>query len=356
MAKLNRMGLLFNEIRLGRGELFHNGSCNACQHRCHLGDHVTGACRVRSTVDGRLRCIRDYISYARIDPIERKPVFHFMPGSHVYSIGTVGCNFHCEFCQNHAVSIDFEDYPLTHASPAMVVRMARSKGAQGIAFTFNEPTVSIEYVRDVSRLARKKGLYTAFVTNGYLTPEAIDYINPHIDTYIVGIKTFEEGFLRKICGADISKLKESVRYLSKKAENIELSYLVRNADDSFERLLDFYESLERNIPLHLGKFFPEYRFKEAETETSKLVDYRRTAMERGVHYVYISDLYGSDYENTYCPNCGSLIIEREGSMGEPSISLHCAAYQIVKNNLKDKRCPECGERIDIRTSYGKIDR
>jgi len=337
------------ELKMGKCDLFVDGRCNACQHRCRLGQDGKGICGVRHMSDGKPHCLRNYISYARLDPIERKPLFHYMPGSKVYSIGSVGCNFRCEFCQNHAISIDFEDYPLTYAPPAMVVRAARSKGADGIAFTFNEPTVFIEYAKSVARLARRKGLYTAFVTNGYLTEESTDYINPYIDAYIVGVKKFNNEYYRKVCGADLSKLKDSLSYLSKRSEHIELSYLVMNDDKFFDDFLRFYDRLERDIPLHLGKFFPEFRSGEKETTTEKLTSYYMAARERGINYVYISDLYGSQYENTYCPKCGSLIMGREGSMGEPSISMHCAIYQIVSNKLDDGRCPKCGEKIGIVT-------
>jgi len=352
MVKL-RERTTFAEMGLGGGDLLESDTCIACQHRCALGQGRTGICGVRMIESGRLRCIRNYISHARTDPVERKPIFHFMPGTQVYSIGTVGCNFRCEFCQNHEISMEYVHYPITYAPPAMVVRMARSRAAAGIAFTFNEPTVSLEYCRDVSRLARRKGLYTVFVTNGYLTREAIDYINPHIDAYIVGIKTFDKDFYRRSCGADLSKLEMSLTYLSKVADNLEFSYLVRNDDNNIEKFLGFYRSLDRQVPLHLGKLFPEHLSTETETTTEKLLECYRIAKEHGLDYVYISDLYGSSYENTYCPTCGALVIGREGSIGEPSISLHCAVYQMVSNRLKDgNRCPSCGRDINIRTSHG----
>lgn len=338
----------FRDVRLGRCELFKEGRCIACQHRCRIDEGKSGICGVRANVGGSLSCIRNYISYARTDPIERKPIFHFRPGTRVYSIGTVGCNFSCVFCQNFNLAVEFPDYPLTQASPPMIVRMAKKGHADGIAFTFNEPTVSIEFVRDVARMARKKGLYTVFVTNGYLTSEAIDYINPHIDSYIVGIKTFDEAFYSRSCGASLKRLKESVKMISKVSNHMEISYLVRNEDESFPKFLKFYNGLSRPHPLHLGKFFPDFHSDEKPTDTLKLIEYHDIAADEGVPYVYISDLYGSRYENTYCPECGNILIEREGSMGEPSVSDHCAVYDIVSNNLSDGgRCPKCGKELDI---------
>ncbi|MBN1786565.1 MAG: radical SAM protein, partial [Candidatus Methanofastidiosa archaeon] len=187
----------FQDAKLARCDLADGDRCIACQHRCTIKEGRSGICGVRKNLGGHLKCLKNLISYARLDPIERKPIFHFMPGSKVYSIGTVGCNFRCDFCQNHDVSIDFHDYPMTYAPPAMVVRQAIRHQAEGIAFTFNEPTVSLEYYRDVSMAARRKGLYTVLVTNGYLSKEAIDYINPHIDAYIIGVKMFDEEFYRK---------------------------------------------------------------------------------------------------------------------------------------------------------------
>jgi len=339
----------FNNIRLGRCELFKGGRCTACQHRCRIDVGKSGVCGVRTNVGGNLSCIRNYISYARTDPIERKPIFHFRPGTKVYSIGTVGCNFTCDFCQNFNLAVEFPDYPLTQASPPMIIRMAKKSHADGVAFTFNEPTVSIEYFRDVAKLAKKKGLYTVYVTNGYLTEEAQDFINPYIDAHIVGIKTFDEKFYSRSCGASLRKLKESIMMLSETSNHLELSYLVRNGDVSFSEFLRFYDGLRKQHPLHLGKFFPEFHSHEKPTDTLKLIKYHDMAVEAGAPYVYVSDLYGSRYENTYCPKCGSIVIEREGSMGEPSVSEHCAIYDIVNNNLSDGgRCPKCGNELDIR--------
>ncbi len=349
MADLGRTPLA--DARYRKAVLAHGGeggtaACSACMHRCLLGEGERGRCGVRYNKGGSLMALWGYLSYARLDPVERKPLYHFYPGSSVYSIGTVGCNFTCPFCQNHAISCEYGSYPLTRASPSMVVRMARRKGAQGVAFSFNEPAVTPEYVHDVAHLAKKKGLYTVLVTNGYLTPEAVSYLAPTIDAASIGFKPFDAQYYADILGASLESAMEGARALCRMIPHVECSYMVKENDTAFGPFLDFLSSLGREIPLQLERFFPSYRARDPETSKEKLVSYYEAAQRRGLPYVYISDIHDATYERTCCPACGETVIDREGSLIEPSVSCHCALHAVTDCRMgPDGLCPSCGEKI-----------
>jgi pyruvate formate lyase activating enzyme len=321
--------------------------CNACMHGCLLRPGQYGVCGVRMNRDGALYGLLDYVSHARTDPIERKPLFHYRPGSLVYSIGGVGCNFKCEFCQNYMVSIEFSSVELTRVSPMQVIRQARREGVDGIAFTFNEPAVTPESVHDVARLAHKKGFFTVMATNGYLSKEAVAYLAPHVDACIVGVKTFDADFYARTCSASLERLKTALSYIMDAGWHVELSYLVRKDDRGYEDFLSFLSRFERSHILHLGKFFPAYKSTDDETPEEMLASYYTMARDAGINYVYISDLYGSQYENTVCPSCGATLVERMGHVGDDTvISPFCASYDIVSYRVTaDGHCPECGQAI-----------
>lgn len=323
--------------------------CNACMHACLLRQGQYGVCGVRMNRDGELYGMLDYVSHARVDPIERKPLFHYRPGSLVYSIGGVGCNFVCDFCQNYMVSIEFASVELTRVAPMQIIRQARTQRTDGIAFTFNEPAISAESVHDVSRLAHKKGFFTVMATNGYLSKEAVDYLSPHVDACIVGVKTFDEEFYARSCNASLARLKEALSHVMEAGWHVEFSYLVRNDDRGYDDFLSFISQFDGPQILHLGKFFPSYKSTEDETPSEMLVSYHRKAREAGIEYVYISDLYGSRYESTVCPSCGALLMEREGSVGDDTvISPFCASYDLSSYRVTDDgHCPDCGHAIRV---------
>lgn len=322
--------------------------CTGCRHYCSIADKKAGICMIRKNRGGVLYGIWGYVSYVRADPVERKPLFHFHPGTAVYSIGTVGCNFRCEFCQNHAMAQSVDKYPLTRMAPLQVIRMARRARAQGIAFTFNEPSITPEFVLDTFTLAKKKGFYTTLVTNGYLSDEALESIAPVTDSAVVGIKTYDADRMRRQCSASLSAQSDGLRALLGTGVHVEISFLVRDGDDSFEDFLDFYGTLGAQIPLHLTKFYPEYHSHEPQTSDAMLERCYDMAKARGIDYVYVSNPFGKSHEHTVCPGCGTVLVERNASMGEPSVSEHCTIYQVVEDRLEGAAtCPVCGNGIPM---------
>jgi pyruvate formate lyase activating enzyme len=227
--------------------------------------------------------------------------------------------------------------------------MARRQGAQGVAFSFNEPSVTPEYVHDVAHLAKKKGLYTVLVTNGYLTHEAVSYLAPVIDAASIGFKPFDRRYYAEMLGASLDLAMEGTRHLYESIPHVEISYMVKEQDGVFGDFLDFMESLGRPIPLQLERFFPSYHSAhERETSKEKLISYYHSARDRGMPYVYISDIHDPQYERTVCPSCGETVIEREGSLIEPSVSCHCALHAYTDCRLgPDGSCPACGARVLI---------
>jgi len=342
--------VLLAEARYRRAVLFAVGNgavtCRACPHACRLTPGEAGRCGVRHCRDGSLYALWGYLSYARLDPVERKPLYHLHPGTKVYSIGTVGCTFTCPFCQNHAISQEYASYPLTWAPPPLVIRAARQHGAHGIAFTFNEPVVSAEYVHDVARYAKRRGLYTVMVTNGYISPEATRYLAPVIDGVSVGIKRFDEAYYEKTLGASLKELKKSVSFLTTQFRHVEVSYLVTRGDESYGTFLTYLSGLGTGIPLHLERYFPAYRGTESEPDASLLAEAYDLAHGRGIEHVYVADCAGNGRERTICPGCGATLVEREGSLVEPSVSCHCAIPAFVRDATDESgRCPSCGAQV-----------
>ncbi|MEW6328489.1 MAG: AmmeMemoRadiSam system radical SAM enzyme [Candidatus Micrarchaeota archaeon] len=320
-----------------------NVRCALCNHRCVIASGKRGFCGVRENIDGALYSLvySRACSYA-IDKIEKKPFFHFFPGTDSFSFSTVGCNFRCLHCQNfeisQAKSIFGEDLP-----PSEIVRMALAGRCQGIAYTYTEPTVFFEYCHDTARIARDSGLYNVFVTNGYMTPEAIKEMGD-IHASRIDLKSMSDKFYREICSARLEPVLNSIKLLHKKG-HIELINLViptkNDSDDEIRALAGWVRALDRDVPLHFTAYYPANKMTIHGTPVETLERARKLAMEEGIHYVYLGNVPGHPGENTYCHNCGELLIERYG-------------FSITKNKLAEKHtCPNCGTGIRVfdRTNF-----
>lgn len=265
--------------------------CNLCPNRCLIPLGKTGACRVRENRDGELYSMNyGKISAMHIDPVEKKPLRQFMPGTKSLSFGSIGCNFHCPWCQNYSISLG--NAPTQDFTPEEVVQMALEAGVPSISYTYNEPTIFIEFVLDTARLAKEKGLKNIFVTNGYICPEPLEDLLEYIDAFNIDVKTFEPAFYKRFCGGDLKWIKETVEAASKKA-HVELTALLvtevnDNAED-LERMFQWIASVDPDIPLHLTRYFPAYNYDKEPTHADFIMDMKKLA-EKYLHSVYLGNI------------------------------------------------------------------
>jgi pyruvate formate lyase activating enzyme len=317
--------------------------CELCPHECRIGEGKRGICRVRENRGGRLYAL----TYGRpvslaVDPVEKKPLFHVHPGSTIYSVGLAGCNLKCSFCQNYDISqADPEDLRTYEAPPERIVRNAKDSGCMGIAFTYNEPAISIEYSMDTFRMAQKEGLYTCYVTNGYINPEPARRLGECLDCANVDFKSSQGEFYRKLCKApDIDAVKETIRIWKEAGVWVEITTLLipghNDSREAVEGVIDFVLELGADTPLHFSRFHPTYMLTDVEPTPSATIEMAvARARERGLHYVYSGNTPGSKWESTYCPGCGSVVIERFG-------------YRLGRIQLDEANaCLKCGERIAL---------
>ncbi len=314
--------------------------CRLCSHNCTIQEGKRGICKARENRAGKLySLLYGRISSMTVDPIEKKPLNHFYPGSHALSLGTVGCNFKCRHCQNSGISCATADtYPLREITPEGVVAKAIETGSQGIAWTYNEPTIWFEFTQAASRLAKRKNLYSIYVTNGYITEEALREHAPYLDAMNIDVKAFNDAFYKKIAGARLQPVLDTCKLAKELGIHIELTYLIiPTYNDSGEELASYCnwvaKELGTDVPLHFSRFHPDHLMRNVQLtpiETMEMAyDIARTA---GMDYVYMGNVPMRKEENTYCAGCGDLLIERGG--------LYSTAV-----NLDGNACPNCGARI-----------
>lgn len=316
--------------------------CNLCNHHCLITEGKFGVCGVRQNSGGILytHSYGDLVS-ANIDPIEKKPMFHFLPGSVSYSIATAGCNFRCSFCQNWQISQKKEAERLGAGSFYMsaeeIVREAKRSRCKSISYTYTEPTIFFEYALEVARLAKKEGLYNVFVTNGYMTKECLDMLNGVLDAANVDLKSFSEDYYKKVCGAHLKPVLESIEYMTRLNIWVEVTTLIVPAlndnEEELKQLASFLAGVSKKIPWHISRFYPQYKMDElAPTPVSTLEKARQIGKEAGIHYVYLGNV-PREGEDTLCHNCGESLIERVG-------------YFVKKNVVKEGICPKCKTKIE----------
>jgi len=317
--------------------------CTACARYCTIPEGSHGFCFVRKNEGGRLVLLTYGLASAiQIDPVEKKPLSHFHPGTRVYSIGTVGCNWRCLYCQNAEISQEREVTGRA-LSPKAAVAGARRHGCAGVTFTYNEPTIFAEYALDILREAHAAGLFANFVTNGYMTPEAVEAIGPHLDAVSVDFKgSGEPGFMRKYISAKGPEpIFDSVGGLQRKGVHVEITDLivpqVGESVDATRKLARFVvDTLGPATPFHLLRFHPDYKMMDLpETPVATLEKLHAVAKAEGLEYVYLGNVWGHPLEHTYCPACGAVAVRRFG-------------FTIQAWNLDaENRCRACGHRIPI---------
>jgi pyruvate formate lyase activating enzyme len=313
--------------------------CLLCAHECKIAPSKYGICGVRQNVDGTLQTlVYGNAIAANVDPIEKKPLYHFLPGSKSYSIATAGCNFKCGFCQNWNISqLSAKDgaIPGQALVPQKVVNEAKETGCASISYTYTEPTIFFEYAYDTAVLAKESGLYNVFVTNGYMTKQALDMIKPYLDAANVDLKSFRDEYYRKYCKAKLEPVLTSIKYMRELGIWVEVTTLVipgeNDSDAELNDIAGFIAQVDMDIPWHISRFHPDYRFTDhGATPVETLHRAKEIGRENGLHYVYLGNV-ASD-SDTYCHSCGNSLIKRSYLNG-------------TTPGIKDSLCASCGSTI-----------
>jgi len=318
-------------------------SCFLCSHRCVIAEGKRGVCNVRLNRNGTLFTLAYGKVIARhVDPIEKKPLFHFLPGSFSYSIATVACNFRCSFCQNWEISQYKDDEPVlpgSPLSPETAVEEASASGCSSIAYTYTEPTIFFEYSYDIAVLAHKKGIKNVFVTNGYQTPETIEKMNGVIDAANVDLKSFSDEFYRKMCSARLQPVLDAIKLMHEAGIHVEVTTLVvpgrNDSDEELTQVARFLAQISPDIPWHVSRFYPNYQeTKTLPTPRETICRAVRIGRQEGIRYVFSGNLPGEGDEDTACPQCGEVVIARVG-------------YSVDIRRLDANRCGNCGVGLPI---------
>ena len=315
--------------------------CFLCSHHCHIVDGKRGICGVRENRGGALyTLVYHKVVSMNIDPIEKKPLFHFMPGSKSFSIASVGCNFRCQHCQNYGISQypkEHKDIPGEAVSPEDIVNSAIKSGCGSISYTYTEPTIFFELAYETAQIARGKGIKNVFVSNGFTSPEATRLIAPFLDGNNIDLKG-DDNFYKKVCGARLQPVLDTIKLMKELGVWVEITTLIiPNHNDSEEFLrwtAEFINSVDPAMPWHVTQFYPTYKLTDQpRTPIKTLRRAKEIGLEVGLKYVYEGNVPGEGGENTYCPSCGELLIERYG-------------FSIVDLNIKGSKCFKCGHKIE----------
>ncbi|NVJ53226.1 MAG: AmmeMemoRadiSam system radical SAM enzyme [Campylobacteraceae bacterium] len=312
--------------------------CLLCSYYCDLKDGQIGVCGVNKNIDNQVKClVYGHISAFNIDPIEKKPLYHFLPKSKSLSLGTVGCNFHCNFCQNHGISQEKKIDKTKYISPKEVVNIAKQRACQSISYTYNEPTIFYPFAKDIALEAKKFGIKSVFVSNGFESKEVINDMKDVIDAINVDLKSFNESYYKKSLGGNLNQVLENLIQLNRNNIHTEITtLLVPTKNDSKEEITNIVKFIKNNLGentvWHISAFHPDYKeLSLPRTSFEKLKEAYDIAKEYGLKYVYIGNV---GYENnTYCSNCNELLISRE-------------FFNVKEYNLKNKACPRCNKKLE----------
>ncbi|MCX6818219.1 MAG: AmmeMemoRadiSam system radical SAM enzyme [Candidatus Aenigmarchaeota archaeon] len=336
MTASDRKEALFYKKLAGKNKLV---KCELCPRLCVIVNGKTGFCRVRMNSDGVLRSLVYGLPVTiAMDPVEKKPLFHFAPGSRCLSLATVGCNLCCKFCQNASISQEYGAINGEQMEPREVVALAKSEGADGIAYTYTEPTVFYEYALDIMKLAKKAGLYNVWVSNGYTNPLPIKKMARYLDAVNVDLKGNDE-FYKKVCGGiGIAPVFEALKAYKKNGVWVEVTNLIiPGYNDSDKAIANLVEWIGKNlgtiVPLHFSAFYPQYKLTNAPaTPAATLERAVAIARKKGMKWVYAGNVYGNRHESTWCWKCDTLVIKRAG-------------FDVLSLDFK---CPKCGERVELK--------
>jgi pyruvate formate lyase activating enzyme len=313
--------------------------CLLCPHNCKIAEGKTGICGVRKNTGTAIELLTyGVISGYALDPIEKKPLYHFYPGTKILSLGSYGCNMRCDFCQNYNISQrTLAGYHST-TEPEKIIKDAQSDlNNIGIAFTYNEPVIWFEFIRDVATRAKRKGLRTVMVSNGFVNKEPLDEIISFTDAFNIDLKAFNEGFYKKLTGAELEPVKEALKQIGKSSRHLEITTLVipGQNDDVKEMGMEaewIAGELGKDVPLHLSRYFPMFKREDPATSNDSLRKLYEIASKH-LSYVYLGNTVSDEGQNTRCPKCGATVAKRSG-------------YTIKLQNLDQKgKCSSCGTRV-----------
>jgi len=340
-AQMAKKGLVKTKLSpyftsLERGEI----QCELCPHRCRVAKGKRGLCRVRENRDGKYySLVYGNPCAIHLDPIEKKPFSHVLPGTTSFSLATAGCNFQCKFCQNWEISQAFpEDVYSYDVPPELIVSRAKEIGARSVAYTYVEPMIFYEYMSDISLLAKKAGLLNVTHSNGFINPAPLKNLCKVLDAVNIDLKGFTENFYRELCGGELSPVLETLKTLKKEKVHLEITTLIiptKNDEMSVikEMCVWIKKELGEDTPIHFSRFYPLYKLKTLPpTPVSTLEMAREVALSAGLEYVYVGNIPGHAGENTFCPKCKKMVIQRTG-------------YMVGEIHLKDGKCRYCGRPI-----------
>lgn len=317
--------------------------CHLCAHRCRIEEGERGLCGVRLNKEGTLHSLvyGKLISRA-VDPVEKKPLYHFLPGTRTYSIATAGCNFFCDFCQNWQIS------QLTHeggavvgedCTPEEIVADAVARRCESVSYTYTEPTIFFEFAYDTAKLAQQASLKNIFVTNGYQTPETIEKMAGLIDAANVDLKSFKDDFYKQRCRARLAPVLKAIRTMHEKGIFLEITTLIVPGEndglDEIRQIAEFIASVSPEIPWHVSRFHPQYKQAgKGWTSSDTIFKALEIGEKAGLKYLYAGNLPAAKYENTYCPECGATVIVRSG-------------FSSRSGGLTGNKCMSCGKELNI---------
>ena len=314
--------------------------CELCPKMCLIEHGQSGDCRVRINIDGALRTVvYGYPCSIAIDPVEKKPLFHFLPGTKVLSTATAGCNLHCQFCQNWEISqANPEDTPAAFCPPAKLVEVTKENRCLSLAYTYTDPIIYYEYTYDSAKLAREAGIRNVLVTAGYINPEPWKKLLKYVDAANIDLKGITEEFYRDVCSATLRPVQNALLIAKASGVWVEVTNLViPTLNDKAEHIRQLARwvrtNLGRETPLHFSQFYPRYKMRHLPPTSAKTLDMaREIGISEGLDYVYIGNILSEAGQTTYCPDCKGVLIKRSG-------------YTILQNRLKDGRCPDCKKDI-----------
>ena len=328
-----------------RAELFETDAqkrvhCQLCPHQCSITEGATGICGVRKNIAGTLYSLNsDHVAAMHMDPIEKKPLYHFLPGSRAFSIAAMGCNFSCRFCQNHSISVVKEERDIAgeSISPEQLVQHASQGRAKSIAYTYTEPTVFFELMIETARLARQQGIRNVMVSNGYMTHRALSLLGPFLDAANIDLKAFSETFYNQYCSARLKPVLETIATLRSMGIWLEITTLLipglNDGREEIKRLISFLLATDQDMPWHVSRFFPQYRMQNIpQTEPAEIEGILDLGVRMGLKFLYSGNLAADHWSDTLCPRCKKLLIRRQGYLTEITA-------------LQSGKCSFCGQAI-----------
>ena len=314
--------------------------CELCPKECVIENGQSGECRVRINIDGTLRTVvYGFPCSVNIDPIEKKPFFHFLPGSTTFSLATVGCNLHCLNCQNWEISqANPEDTEASFCPPQRLVELTRNANCPSLSYTYTDPVVYYEYTYDTAKLANQAGIRNTLITAGYINPEPWKRLLKYIDAARIDLKFISEDLYRQICSATLKPVLDTLVLTKAGGVHLEvINLVIPTLNDKPEQIRQLVQWIKANLggdtPLHFSQFYPQYKMRHLPPTSAETLDVaREVALSEGLNYVYIGNILSDKGQNTYCPGCKQLLIERSG-------------FTVLKNQLKDGCCPSCNKQI-----------